>query len=506
MADKESRQCPHFNISDGVCGCPEFWRPAQLSQHDQSFSTLQDASSACYSKSAPNRQVSSSVNSIPLPDRNNIQQVTPAPPGPPKETCFFWYHGSCRRGDDCERPHEAHSTWPIPPPPGFRHYQPCTLPLCPLRSDLASSGMPQEYQRRRRTIDGQMDGAAFSRATTAGESSSDSDSNSNTETDMSEIVKDMYATSADRDILGPSIQDSSSFQGSANKGYVEGATWPGEVNAEDLGRNGPDESDYADLSQLLSPSLPSTPLVKEETLLSISHSGTLSKRRHPPTTKSPRSKSKRVKLEEASATELDKVISLFERPRTMSQWDIKPPSSSLHGQNTEPAASYLAALHGFPKQSLQPVASNNGFASFVSSPFNPPEGHCSMGTLPPICFFYYHKGRYTPKNGRKSDYLHDKSTPQQTVSLTHGIDNHDPSCALPPCPVHLRRISQVKQEQDAFIAGTQDKKTYQLSTPPRMETSPFFEISNSSPRDPTMSVQGRPPGVMIGRPLPQLTG
>ncbi|KAF2792790.1 hypothetical protein K505DRAFT_362603 [Melanomma pulvis-pyrius CBS 109.77] len=58
------------------------------------------------------------------------------PPGPPKETCFFWYHGECPLGDKCDRMHEAHITWPIPPPLDYVHSDPCHLPLCPMKEGM----------------------------------------------------------------------------------------------------------------------------------------------------------------------------------------------------------------------------------------------------------------------------------------------------------------------------------------------------------------------------------
>lgn len=476
----------------------------QHSQHDQSSSALQEAPNARYTRSAPNRQVSSSVNSIPLTNRKKAQAVTQAPPGPPKETCFFWYHGSCRRGNDCDRPHEAHLTWPIPPPPGFRHYQPCTLPLCPLRSDLAATDKPQEYQRRRRTIGGQMDGAAFSRATTAGESSSENDSNTNTDSYMSEANEHTHMIS-DEEILGLPTRYDSASQGSVGKEDAEGAVQASEVKAQEMGRDGFDESGYVDLSGILSP--PSTPLVTEESLLSISHSGTLGKRRHSPATKSSKSSNKSIKPGVCSAVELENVPSILERPRKMSQWDTKPPSFGLDGQHSELAASYLAALHSFPPQpSTQLTTTNNSYAEYVPPPFDPPRGPRSIGTLPPICFFYYHKGYCRPKNGRRCDYLHDTNTSQQTVSLPHGIDNHDPSCPLPLCPIRLRRIGQVKSEPESFIPSRHREVKHEPMTPPRIDRSLFFENPDSSPRDLIMSVRGRAPKETRDQSLPQLTG
>ncbi|KAF1345467.1 hypothetical protein BDV97DRAFT_424661 [Delphinella strobiligena] len=48
------------------------------------------------------------------------------------EICFFWYHGSCRRGRQCRMLHKMTN----PPsfvqlPPGYVHYVPCGLEWCP---------------------------------------------------------------------------------------------------------------------------------------------------------------------------------------------------------------------------------------------------------------------------------------------------------------------------------------------------------------------------------------
>ncbi|KAH7075562.1 hypothetical protein BKA63DRAFT_565631 [Paraphoma chrysanthemicola] len=86
------------------------------------------------------------------------------PEGPPRETCFFWYHGTCHRGAQCKFAHESHMTWPMAPPPGFVHYEKCNLPLYPLRQDLVGLKKTQENKNitKAAQIGGQMDGAALS--------------------------------------------------------------------------------------------------------------------------------------------------------------------------------------------------------------------------------------------------------------------------------------------------------------------------------------------------------
>ena len=497
MTGKEGRQCPHYNIHEGVCGCPEFWQPARRTKKDQTLLTLQEVPNTRYGQHASNNRFSSSVHSITLPDRTKIQPTTPAPPGPPKETCFFWYHGACRRGNECERPHEAHPTWPIPPPPGFRHFQDCTLPLCPLRTDLDAAQKPQEYQRRRRTLGGQMDGAAFSRATTAGESLSDSDSIDDTDTDLGEIT-DNPSQVLNQYILGVCTQASVVSKTSDEVGTGQ----EGEVRAQqELGKNEL-ESDYVDLSQLLFP--PSTLLTQDEPLLSISHSGTLGKRQAP--AHSPDSNNKRVKLEEDNAVDLSDTVSILERPRVVAQCDAKPPGFGLNGQHPEPSAHAFRRIHSFtPQPSAMPVT-NTGSASPASRAFDPPKAPRRMSALPLICFFYYHKGYCHPRSGRKCDYLHDMNKSQQTVSLPHGIDNHDPICSLPLCPVRLKRLNQVKHEPDCCTPSMHCEVKHEPVTPPRIYGSHLRRVTEPSPHDIVLSVRGRPPRRMIGQALPQLIG
>ncbi|KAH6618518.1 hypothetical protein C7974DRAFT_31522 [Boeremia exigua] len=161
MVGRHSRSCPLFDTHDGVCGCPEFWKTMRQSQTEPAPS-LQEVANTRHGG------LSSNVNSMPPTNATKNQFGSPAPPGPPKETCFFWYHGTCRRGEACDRPHQLHPTWPIPPPPGFRHFQPCKLPLCPLREDLEAANKAQENQHLRRRMGGQVDGDATSRETTTG--------------------------------------------------------------------------------------------------------------------------------------------------------------------------------------------------------------------------------------------------------------------------------------------------------------------------------------------------
>ena len=48
------------------------------------------------------------------------------------ETCFFWYHGTCKRGVNCPMLHRLTSPPSfVQPPPDYMHYVPCGLAWCP---------------------------------------------------------------------------------------------------------------------------------------------------------------------------------------------------------------------------------------------------------------------------------------------------------------------------------------------------------------------------------------
>lgn len=451
MAGNEDRQCPQFGTLEGVCGCPGFWQFDNHTQGNNRAPSLQKVSNARYGSRALRSQCSSSVNSIPTPDRAKSQTMTPAPPGPPRETCFFWYHGACRRGDQCDRSHEVHPTWPISPPPGFRHFQPCTLPFCPLRSDLEAATMSQEYQSHRRSINGQTNGASFSRATTAGESFRDFIGCDITGTDIHEAGDDLSS------IVKPRVHN----------GDEEGAGAVSEVHVEQSqGKNESDEPDYVDLSI----SSPPTPVVQEGILSSISHPGTCrSVRRHLPITTSLESSSKHAKVEQGSFSDRKDVIPILERPRIMSRWDIKPSSLALDGQDSEVESTYFTPTHDFPDPKF---GANDNSSTTDSKPFNPHKEPRSMVSLPQICFFYYHQGYCRTKRGRRCGYLHNTNTSQQTVDLPYGIDPHNPDCSLPLCPLNFRALGRTNQESASLQTRVNHRVKHELLRPPRINKRP----------------------------------
>lgn len=67
-----------------------------------------------------------------------------------QETCFFWYHGTCKRGESCPMLHGL--TDPpsfVQPPPDYMHYVRCNLDWCPGDSRHEDEGKAGKVKQRR---------------------------------------------------------------------------------------------------------------------------------------------------------------------------------------------------------------------------------------------------------------------------------------------------------------------------------------------------------------------
>ncbi|KAF3008788.1 hypothetical protein E8E13_010440 [Curvularia kusanoi] len=474
MAENEHGHCPHFDTQDGVCGCPEFWQ-LTTSCRDEHTSSINGTPSVRHEQTTQPNHVTSSVNSIPVVDCAKTPRATPTPTDPIKETCFFWYHGTCKRGKRCERPHETHPTWPISPPPGFRHFQPCTLPLCPLRTDPTIPANTHGSHRRDPDLGSQMDGAAFSRASTAGENSNDNISYNKTDSDIIE-TDGAIPLVPEACLHGKDVQCG---VGNHMLPAVEAEEDRGAYKANEQ-RQGNSEPDYIDLAQ----SDPDTTmlLAQDEDMLSISHPGTLTKRRRLHSSTSHPNNSKRVKIEECGSPDLYKVVSTRDRLRIMSQWDVRASDMAQHStsRHSEDDARPPLSTLDIPKE-----------------PRN-------VGALPLICFYYYHKGYCNPKRGRRCNYLHNTNSPQQVVSLLPGIHDHDPSCAMPLCPVNLQSIKKVDEKRRPSTAFTKSGLHSRLIPPPPSRSPTVFNNVESPSQNKITVIQTITQKDMLGQPLPQL--
>lgn len=277
-------KCPIYASQDGVCGCPQFWKRKDIPSAPPTKTTTSaqnniDAQPGATHKSRPG-----------LNDKDGKGVETSCETskcvGPPQETCFFWYHGTCHRGSDCNFAHESHITWPITAPPKFVHFEPCNLPLCPLRQDLA---VLMEDPRRGRSVwrsrfDGQLDGAAASflgRETSNEATSSDIDS---ANTGNKELDENMDLGAAPiQSLIDPSSRPLDGSYSDSNSdlseiGKSEEGDHTEQQDRNDVASSTPqiDDMDYFDLSGCKP--LPPSSDIGEQVILSLSHPGTLGKR------------------------------------------------------------------------------------------------------------------------------------------------------------------------------------------------------------------------------------
>jgi hypothetical protein len=376
-------QCPLNEKQDGVCGCPKFWE-RKVSQ-TQAQSNIE-------------RQIKQ--------NSTRLRSPSTTPPDPPREICFFWYHGTCRRGEQCKLAHESYITWPMTAPPGFVHFESCELPLCPLRNDLvafkqdpnpAASKKNQQQRRSRKQLSGQLDGAVFSSLSHS------------TSVDGGHSHESTTLIDPNSRPLNGAYSDLSEFESDDG----------GEVNAQlhelvnttkpiltPLPLATTDNIEHVDLSKFGPPS-PSSDC-DQEPLLSLSHSGSLGKRKRAtsPNVHGSPSKSKRSKRE------------------------LKPLNA-----NNEDLKEHLEGPHTLINKFSESESSAKPFSPHSNTPKGP-RGHGNKL----ICFYWYHKGHCTPrrKNGRVMEcrYSHSLDIPIVEVSMPPNIGDHL-GYSLPLCPIRL---------------------------------------------------------------------
>ncbi|KAF1917061.1 hypothetical protein BDU57DRAFT_517529, partial [Ampelomyces quisqualis] len=413
-------RCPIYASQDGLCGCREYW----------------ERKNSCAQR---------------------LGSPSTTPLGPPREICFFWYHGTCRRGYECKLAHESHITWPMTPPPGFIHFEPCDLPLCPLRHDLVAFKDSQMRRKRNSRIGGQLDGAAMSylsRNTPVTTSSDDSSLFTSLgirhqDEGPGRVVSNPLIDPSSKPLNGSYSDTSNSESGGDEEERAH------EVSVDPRGNrhkschtNAPislppltRNMDYFDLSGY-APMPPSSD-TEEKPVASLSHAGTLGKRKQ--NTPPPKDmKSRRTRAKREPAPEHSGFVSSMELTRSLSHWDIKP-SGSPDELSEKLATQSTSALEKLPPRAATPTAKDPAAFFQTDVPPDPrsfaPKGPRALEGGSLVCFYWYHKGHCRPKrkNGRngRCAYAHALDGPHPQVSLPPGINNHDPDCSLPLCPVHL---------------------------------------------------------------------
>ncbi|KAF2114670.1 hypothetical protein BDV96DRAFT_632753 [Lophiotrema nucula] len=309
----------------------------------------------------------------------------PTPPGPPKQTCFWWYHRNhgmeCNTGDNCSFAHESHITWPIVVPGDFVHKYPCYLPLCPMSegmkevksnasshsysesTDIAVEHSDCHSQEYDISFDEASDSESISRqeldcATNSSDSeSSDSSTDSADEEDPEDTTLDPENMSND---------ESTSTSSSSSESHIS-----------------PPSPEQTSTLQTTSNTPPMSP---EGGIKSISHEET----QHKINRSVPKSKQKPVTPpppKHALPSKPDLVPSLEEAAQHHPDIIHKPPTA--------------------------PKVSNM------------------------ICWYWYHSGRCTSKD---CAFAHQINSDAQIVRLPppfHYRKGHDPNCQLELCPVRI---------------------------------------------------------------------
>lgn len=452
-------ECPIYASQDGVCGCPQFWerRSSQRAQPDMTTPSSQKI------------QISDKARLVNDSHILGTSCENTDPRGTPRETCFFWYHGTCHRGKQCNFAHESHITWPITPPPNFVHFEPCYRPLCPLRQDLAAlmEGQGRNRSRSRVQLGGQLDGAA---ASFLGRDAPSDDTPSNQESARSDEEVHGGNTSPDAtplqsliDLSSRPLKGSYSDSGSSEAGKSDNIALAEQSSNDVVSSPALDAMDYFDLSNCTP--LPPSSDVDEPIVLSLSHPGTLGKRGSESLSSPDREDSdcKRSKLglkhgmshpislplNIASGSRNTEPSDELRRPRKSAQGSTYLESEhytnamDIANSYTAPSVFSTGFLHQLP---LKPELANPGHLFANMQHHIPPQSNVGIPTGPralgggvPVCFYWYHKGHCNPKvrNGQliKCNFAHSLDGPCKQVSLPPCITNHDQHCPLPLCPV-----------------------------------------------------------------------
>jgi hypothetical protein len=480
---------------EGVCSCSSFWERT-LSQDRYQADT--DSTIMFKDDSIPPR--TSSITS----------------PGSPREICFFWYHDTCRRGTQCKLAHEFHITWPITPPPGFVHYEPCKLPLCPLRQDIVALNHTKNERQLGSQLGGQLHGAALSylsRATPI-EVRSNNDKSVDTDYDAhnegAAKTQKMPISMFDPNSRALTDSCSDSYDLESDNGGEEATmkvTVDSQHNKESLNVDiitcpppSFDNMEHFDVSDF-GRSPPSSD-TGDAPILSLSHEGTLDKRKRTTSPDEINNNNKRTKQKPTS--DLGGCISILECHAN--HRDVK--GSSNPDYPPVPVAFLADPSHDLPLKSsvtTRVLSTQDRHSTSFNSRSRILNGSTS------ICFYWYHKGECRPKRryGRSTNcmYAHTMDIPILRVSLPPGITNHNPDCSLPHCPIRLAQNSQ-NADKMSITEDTDRPIKDEPSTPVRRGPLTLDTGYSSSPRDSIIEARYflKKPKFGGNRKLPKLTG
>jgi hypothetical protein len=244
----------------------------------------------------------------------------------------------------------------------------------------------------------------------------------------------------------------------------------------------PNKTDYLDFSGFTPP--PPSSDSDEKPCLSLSHTGTLGKRNR--ATSPDQLNNKKEFGERQTTPDINCYVSILERNRRVNHWDVKlsddlknstmPDALSAdlsHQFTSKPAPDTSKAL-----ESERPRSMSLDPRSFA------PRGPRALTTRPLVCFFWYHKGKCTPRrrDGRIIDctFAHSVVGPNPQVSLPPVLNGHKPDCSLPLCPVRVARSSPEIARKEAK-AVTESVFKNEPTTPAKRDA--VDTCYSSSPRD-----------------------
>jgi hypothetical protein len=246
--------------------------------------------------------------------------------------------------------------------------------------------------------------------------------------------------------------------------------------------------DYFDVSNLAP--LPPSSDTEESLLLSLSHAGTLGKRKRTTSPNKVTGDDKRTKREPISDS--GDVACISNRERRLTPQHTHHISSKPVTDTTE-----KMSAHGHNPPSL-------------SNHSSIPTGPRGLGGSALICYYWYHKGECIPKrNHGRCRYAHTLDVPHSQVSMPPGIVHHHPNCPLPLCP--HRAVQNSVHVGNDNMEGLEETPVKSELSSPRRGAFPVNVVYSSSPRDSIMQarylVKGRKNRKNRNhQQLPKLTG
>ncbi|KAF2850944.1 hypothetical protein T440DRAFT_507647 [Plenodomus tracheiphilus IPT5] len=465
-----NRCCPRDKNQNGVCGCTEYWK---------------------HTKPPPTTQPSHTTKGT-----NNLRSPSPPPPGGPKQTCFFWYHDQCRRGDDCPYEHKTHITWPIVPPPGFVHFRPCGLEYCPLNANLALFNEQNAKEREESRLGGQGDGAFMSRVGSSEVGSGDDGE------EVEDEVEELSASARPASSASEQANAMSGLEDAKEASAVNAPSVPESANTDPEAflsiapTPSTSHKKYFDMADAVS--LPSASEVDDESVVLLGHAGAAGKRYRglpSPETQRKRSRGELSRIDVGRRLELEIPLRAAAQEALSVPVEAPPVPTEALPVLRQPDPSHQLP----PKPNKQASWTEPGIfdrSSRPSKPFNPPKGPRALSKEKAahqqeseICFFYYHSGVCAPKRkrnrGRRREcqYSHTDPVPGSKVYQPHNITSHSVDCPLPLCPIRMAHQDRSQVDRQELPSNTEPTMKVELQDVSGLRVPLYPDYSYTGGRD-----------------------